>query len=128
MACADCNIARQQPEYRVFDPKCLWCGARYFQLLRQVPPRELVDGMDTKPETKDQRTHWMTQVLDTWQKQGHDRARLRELGMAAVIPYEPVTGTAGAEGEVIAPPKPKRKASSRARAVESAGPTYEDAD
>jgi hypothetical protein len=92
MACAECFNARHSPDYRVFDPLCLWCGARYFQRLRTAPPVTAQDGFRSRPETQDERKSWMTRVLDAWEKQGHDRARMRELAMADAIPYEPVTG------------------------------------
>jgi hypothetical protein len=126
MSCAECQNARESSDYRVFDPLCLWCGARYFQRLRTAPPVTVPDGMQERLETKAERLAWMERVLVGWEKQGHDRAAMRALAMDREIPYEPVTGkTAGTEAAA----KPKRKASSgRARAAASAGPTYEEAD
>jgi hypothetical protein len=92
MTCTECQAAQQAPTRRVYSPACLWCGARYFQSLRTFPPVTVPDGTLERLETKEERKAWMERVLNAWEKQGHDRAHMRELAMAAEIPYEPAIG------------------------------------
>lgn len=81
MACEDCAGARASPEHhRRYDPRCLWCGARYVQQLRRLElPKKELDA-------------WRVRVMDDWEKFGHDRMRLRELAMAKALPVEPSAG------------------------------------
>ncbi len=106
--CSDCEAARLGPTYRRYDPRCLYCGARYFQSLRTFPTIQVkVDVSTTRDETKEERKAWMSKVLDTWAKYGHDRTQLRDLAMGATVPY---AGDQPAPADALAaPPVAKRK-------------------
>lgn len=75
--CDSCAVARGFPDYRLFDPACLWCGARYWRLLPDVAPRaaDLTRRRDA--------------VVATWSKYGHDPRELVTLAGAPGLPLEP---------------------------------------
>jgi hypothetical protein len=78
MACEECARARANPDHhRVYDPACLWCGARYVKQLRQYYPG--------KTDLAEKRKA----AMDVWERNGHDRVQLRELATAAALPLEP---------------------------------------
>jgi hypothetical protein len=89
--CEECSIAREQPEYRVFNQGCLWCGARYLQLLKLwPPPRTITDDQgNERPETKEERQAWRADVLRWWAAHGHSAPRMKELAAAEGLPLEP---------------------------------------
>lgn len=71
MTCEDCNHARIAPLYRLYNPACLWCGARLIQRLGTIlrPSSEIVQRR--------------RQVLQDWMAYGHDERRLRTLAKSA---------------------------------------------
>lgn len=89
--CRDCDLTRQMPDdYRVFNPRCLWCGARYFAELQFWPAVTVTAGLETRSETKEERRAWQGRVLDAWEANGHSREKLRELALSGVRPLAPV--------------------------------------
>lgn len=108
--CETCAVARAYPSHRTFCPACIYCGARYFQMLRSFPPVTVADGEDGRAETKAERQEWRGRVLRTWADMGHDVERLKELAGAAEAPLQPI-GTG-------APAAPIKK-----RAARKAAPT-----
>ncbi len=85
--CECCTTARAcDGYYRVFDPACLWCGARYFQLLRSWPAIKVA----SRAETKEERQAWRSTVLATWKAQGHDMAKVLALAAAKDCPLKPI--------------------------------------
>lgn len=53
----------------MFDPACLYCGARYIQLLGM----KIFDLSSTVVKSRREK------VLSDWEAHGHDRALMREL-------------------------------------------------
>jgi hypothetical protein len=92
MACDDCTQARMAPAHARYDPRCLWCGARYARAVRTRPdlifPAQ-VDGQEMG------RRQWFEHVLATWEKAGHDPQQLRELAAGDAVPLEPKGGITG---------------------------------
>lgn len=91
MTCDECRAACEWPEHRVFDPLCLWCGARCFQMLKTWPPaRDVDDGNgSTRPETREERQAWRADVLRRWAAHGHSAERMKELAAGEAMPIEP---------------------------------------
>jgi len=83
--CDLCNIARLDPEHRMFCPACLWCGARLIQRLGT-----LAIGATA---CRDRRRA----VLADWMVHGHSETQLRSLARGALplalAPLEPPTVT-----------------------------------
>ena len=79
--CPDCQRAREYPDLttKLFNPACLWCGARYIQ---QLPG--LVGGSKEREEKG--RAH----ILRVWGAQGHDTAMMLEMSMRGEVPYQPL--------------------------------------
>lgn len=67
MTCKNCETSIDFPDYRMFNPACLFCGARYIQLLGR------------RPLTREQCQVRRRQVLSTWMQHGHDEQQLRAL-------------------------------------------------
>lgn len=67
MTCSNCETARTFPGFRMFDPACLYCGARLIQLLGKLP-------IGVTEVTARRR-----QVLADWIVHGHTEADLRRL-------------------------------------------------
>jgi hypothetical protein len=65
--CPDCEIATADLEYRMFTPKCVYCGAR---LLRKIT------GVR---QNKEQKSARMTKVLQDWVAYGHSEEQIRRL-------------------------------------------------
>lgn len=78
MTCDDCAAARENHEYRRFDPRCLYCGARYWRAVGKM-------------RTGDALAKWRGHILDVWGELGHDRKEIAALGAAKARPFEPVT-------------------------------------
>lgn len=76
--CDCCEIEREHPGFRRFNPACLWCGARYLQAVGSI----LL--------TKQKRTEWRLKILDDWTAIGHDREELRTLAKGETTPIAPV--------------------------------------
>lgn len=91
MTCDECTAAREAPEHRLFNPLCVWCGARYFRRLKTWPaPRTMEDGNgNARPETKDERQQWRADVLRWWAQYGHDVERMKALASAETLPLAP---------------------------------------
>jgi hypothetical protein len=70
--CEDCAAARVNPDYKVYSPKCLWCGARYW----------LGVAHSRKPDA------WREHIGAVWSKHGHKPARIAEAALAGEL-YEP---------------------------------------
>ncbi len=76
--CLDCTNAREATgNWRYFDPRCLWCGAR---LIQRIPKFS-----KTEAETTQRRRV----VLADWIAQGHSEKEIRTL-VAGPLAYEPV--------------------------------------
>jgi hypothetical protein len=80
VSCQDCLTARETlGEHRLFDPKCLYCGAR---CIRRIPK---FCGTDAEAVQR------RRVVLRDWMAMGHSEAELRELARGKTLAYEPVT-------------------------------------
>lgn len=77
MACTECERARISA-YRLFNPTCLWCGARLIQRIQ---------GMPITPSSKSARCK---QVLTDWMAYGHSEQLLRQLAKQSTPPLEPI--------------------------------------
>lgn len=76
--CKDCSAARETSGlWRMFDPLCIYCGAR---LLQRIPK-----FCRTNAEASQRRKA----ALDDWMKYGHAEAEIRAL-VAGPAAYEPV--------------------------------------
>lgn len=86
MTCTNCETAREFPDYRMFNPACLHCGARLIQLLGRMP----IGNADCTARRR--------QVLVDWMARGHSEADLRRLakGPLALSPTGQVKPTASA--------------------------------
>jgi hypothetical protein len=85
MSCQDCSAARETSGlWRLFDPKCLHCGARLIQQIGQlpIPPSDI--------------TRRRRAVLADWIAQGHAEKDIREL-VRGPLALEPVTKSAKAK-------------------------------
>lgn len=79
MACSDCLAARETSgHWRMFDPLCIFCGARLIQRIGRV------DATDA--EIKQRRKV----VLADWMKYGHAEQEIREL-VKGPMAVEPIT-------------------------------------
>lgn len=79
MICDNCKVARDFPEYRLFNPACLYCGARMLQRLGRlsIPLSEC--------------TQRRREALAVWVKRGHSEPEIRRLykGPPALQPDAP---------------------------------------
>lgn len=80
MPCDCCNTARSFPEYRMFDPACLYCGARYIQFLGM--------GVFELPSTTVKALR--EKVLNDWEAHGHERVEIREIALVKELAVMPV--------------------------------------
>ena len=77
--CADCQASRIcTGHWRLFDPRCLWCGAR---ILQQIPR-----FCGTNAEASQRRRA----MLAVWVEQGHEEGELRELAKSKSLAYAPI--------------------------------------
>lgn len=100
MLCEDCDRARRSSDYRLFDLKCLWCGARY---ARQVRTRE---GLQLPAQVAGQemsRRQWFDHVVKAWTDWGHDQAKLLDLARGDATPFAPVGGRRADDQEGASP-------------------------
>lgn len=67
MTCPECKIARSFGMYRMYNPACIWCGARLIQNLARLPI--------AVSQCSDRRT----KVLQDWLTFGHDEKEIRAL-------------------------------------------------
>ena len=65
MTCECCTAAKESPDHRMYDPACLWCGARLLRNLRRHPIT--TDQLKARRQT----------VLSDWMRYGHAEADLR---------------------------------------------------
>jgi len=80
LMCDQCTIARVQPDYRLYNPACLWCGARIIQCATAWhQPAQTV---------AERRRH----SLALWVAHGHSEEKIRALvkGSLAIEPVSPV--------------------------------------
>lgn len=92
MTCETCTATRICAGHnRVYDPLCLWCGARYIKQLGQF------GGTFTNAEIAQRRRD----VLRDWMAFGHDETEMRELAKGP-MPVEPVVGRIKADKGVTA--------------------------
>ena len=96
--CQDCKIAQENHEYTMFNPACLYCGARLIQRLASLDI--------TKADLHTRRKA----VLDDWEKFGHKREQIRELAKGPIC-----TGPArvAESGDPLKSNKRKRKHETR---------------
>jgi hypothetical protein len=79
MACTDCQAARETMGlWRMYNPACLWCGARLIQKI----------GRLSIPQSE--ATARRKVVLADWIKQGHSEQELRDLAKGPMA-FEPVS-------------------------------------
>lgn len=92
MKCVNCEIVKKNPSYRLFNPACLYCGARIIQVIGALAI--------TRADCRDRRRA----MLMDWVAQGHAEAEIRALvdGPLAISP-EPVV-------EVVEPVKKPKSA------------------
>jgi hypothetical protein len=89
--CTDCLAAREsRGAYRVYNPLCLYCGARILQMMPKV--------CSTNAETTQRRRA----MLKVWVDLDHDEIELRELAKQKSIAFEPVTKRAKVEEKAAA--------------------------
>lgn len=99
-ACDECSRARVGPDWRRFDPACIWCGARLIQRIK------------ARPGAREELTRRMRAVLADWVALGHSEAEIRRL-VAGPVPLQP---TGPVEKSESAPPSPtKPRSASRKR-------------
>lgn len=67
MICECCSIARSNPQYRMFTPKCMHCGARLIQMIGrlQIPASDCSERRRV--------------VLSDWVRYGHSETEIRKL-------------------------------------------------
>ena len=81
--CQDCAADRIcSGHHRLFDPRCIFCGARLIQRIGKV-------GNTAAEITQRRRV-----VLADWMALGHGEAEIRELAASKKPAHEPVTGGA----------------------------------
>ena len=82
--CSDCdndraaNLPRNMPRGRLHDPRCIYCAARYIQLLLAHP------RLDRK--TRSERAGRALREFLSW---GHDEAEIRRLVKASGTAWAP---------------------------------------
>ncbi len=76
--CEDCAVAREHPLHRLFNPACLWCGARLIQHIRRLKGIRPTDELTARCKV----------VLKDWMAYGHAESELRALcdGPMAIQP------------------------------------------
>lgn len=94
MTCTNCETARTFPEYRMFDPACLHCGARLIQLLGRLP----IGASECTARRRNE--------LAIWLHHGHQEADLRSLAKGP-IPLAPGGQDPSLESAVLIPVKPR---------------------
>ena len=67
MDCPECQTARTYPENRMFNPACIFCGARLIQILGNVK----ISAAECKRRRKD--------ALRVWVEHGHSEQTIRSL-------------------------------------------------
>jgi hypothetical protein len=76
--CSDCMAARETSgNWRFYDPRCLWCGARCIQRIPKF--------CETNAEASQRRKI----VLRDWMAMGHAEKEIREL-VAGPMAFEPI--------------------------------------
>lgn len=80
MTCKCCQTASWFPEYRMFDPVCLHCGARLIQFLARLPIGQT------------ECTQRRRAMLALWLKYDHSEAEIRRL-VKGPLAIGPVTAT-----------------------------------
>jgi len=92
--CTNCDIARDRPDYRLYNPTCLWCGVRILQRAADWPLPESV--------VKERRR----ENVAIWVGYGHSELELRRLfkGPPAYAPIGPAEST-----EFVNPTPKKRR-------------------
>lgn len=77
--CDDCLRSQAGPGWRLYDPACLWCGARLIQAIQGLKGR-------ASPVRIEQRVN---HVLLDWTHYGHNSQELMELASQANLPLQP---------------------------------------
>lgn len=67
MTCEDCTNATGNTHYLVFNPACLYCGARYLRAIRR------------RPMTRQAVETYQTHILDSWARYGHNPETIRQM-------------------------------------------------
>lgn len=93
--CKDCQAAKESPDYRMFDPTCLYCGARLLQRLESLP----IGVTECRQRQKS--------ALSLWQTMGHAEQDLRRL-YKGPLSTGPEKGP-GSEAQVPTKPRYPRK-------------------
>ncbi len=94
--CPDCTKAQTNPQHRLFNPACLYCGARIIQHLGTLPI-----------STSEIATRRRTNLAD-WVAHGHSEAQIRALAKGALCTGPLATGPASISA-CVDPPKTKRR-------------------
>ena len=84
--CECCANARVGPGYAMFDPTCIFCGAR------------LIWKIQRKPITRDEKLSRCRTVLQDWLQYGHDEQEIRRLAKLDALPLEPELSTSLSTG------------------------------
>lgn len=80
MACQDCSAARETAGlWRMFDPRCLYCGGRLLQRIGKLPIMHSHIAQRRKV------------VLADWVAMGHAEQELRDLAGSKEMAAEPIT-------------------------------------
>lgn len=104
--CEDCARAREGPGWPMFNPACLWCGARLIQRIRALkgvrPREELVARVAA--------------AKSSWLSYGHSEKALGELVAQKKLPLAP---DGQDESGACADPTPTKPRSARPRPASS---------
>ena len=73
--CECCQRAREGPGYTLFDPACLFCGARLIWRIQRLLQRP-----------REERIARCRQALADWMEHGHSEAEIRRLAKLEEMP------------------------------------------
>lgn len=85
-SCDCCDKARVGPVYPMFDPACLWCGARLIWRIQRLPI------------AREGRIKRCRVALQDWLQYGHSEAEIRRLVKLDAMPVAPELSTALSTG------------------------------
>jgi len=75
--CVECSRSHGGTGYPLYNPACLWCGARIIQQIGrfQIPASESVQRR--------------RDMLALWLKHGHSESEIRRLAKGTALPLQP---------------------------------------
>lgn len=77
--CECCQRAKAGPGYAMFDPACLWCGAR------------LIWHIQRKQISRAEKAQRCRQALEDWVHHGHGEEEVRRLAKMSLPPLAPLS-------------------------------------